>query len=796
MHLTPRADEVRLAIHTAAAQLSDPELSAALAGRWPPGQSSAMPAAWRRKMDAVSPKLARRAAMIVGASGGWNQRAKKRLAFMARVHRVSALELVRAVRPDAGTSSSKMPSSRAPFVLPLPGLPGSSGGYWLGVHGVLSAMLLLLSGLIARELIRDEAMPRGSPSAVSGVPSESVPATPPGVPGPRDRITHHAAMEQELRNTSLVATERPEDAVQRAGRVIDSFLQGWPETPSAARERIVTGLGEIAIAVSQASVSLEPWSQRLGAAIEAESPSVRIGALALVSSLTADKQVSVRARDQLVTLLSGFSPAAQDGFDAALLEAADRVAELGEDRNGAWWARWSRCVAACDTVPERTRESVILSAISRYLRVEVPAQDWRAIATALAAGVDWRAGSQARRWLLDELAEPRASTAALSVFTGVLATEVSVPGVDITMVLDPESTMRDRSELAQRYRSAWVAMRAEPTAMQQRITDSLAEVLRSSEGVSIFREQFMAVESLARLNAAAALDFEADAAGAGSLLEAAPSAPTRPVGNSAGSIGEDWARRLLNADSEEVAMAVLMEARGAEMQISAAGALVDAAMRGPSKAVRDRARLMLRARADSAPVLLAMEREVGDRPRRTLIELADDLLGTSFAEREDPPESRAGDIRAALLAAAAEKSGGVPAEAEYAQLGYSDALSKRAGLETGSHASEALVVLVERWRARGATTGVHSPESVMPRLSGMATVSTTQGQLEAAYHLALVQLMAGSMVERAGVPERDILRVMLPLRIEWSNARSAIAQMLATQRAEARLWLLLLEGSP
>ena len=798
LHLTPGADEVRLAIHTASAQLANPDLRAALAERWPPGQAVAMPAAWRRKMDAVSPEIARRAAMIVGASGGWNDRAKKRLAFMARAHRLSALELVRAVRPDAkpaGALSRRIRAVRTARTLPPE--PTASGRMWLALHASLLLMLVLMIALSVSELLRPAPVASVSGPGVSS--SEPLPeaVSRGGVPGPRERIAHHGAMEQELRNAGLIAAERPAMGLSRAGRVLDSLLAGWPDAPADARVRVVVGLTDIAAVATQSSVPLEPWSDRIERALEGGDPAASAGALAITASLAGDERVTVRARDALGAILSGFAPSPPEDFGGTLLRAIDHVGTLHGPESVEWWQRWAEAIDACADRPVRERESVVISALTRHTRTESDrAASWRGVATALAGSLNWRGGSAARRWLLDELAEPRASTQRLAVLTEVLATEISVPGVDVTMILDRDADMQGRAGLAQRYRSAWLAMRAEPSVMQARIAEAINGALRASDGVTVFREQFMAVESLARLNGAAALDFESDPAGAGELAEPPRPVPDRPASPNTGRVGDDWGRRLQNAGSEDGAMAVLMEARGAELSRSAASALVDAALRGSSRPIRERARLMIQARAASASVLLALEREVGDRPRRTLIALVDEMLGSSFGEAGTAPEQLASGVSAALLASAAERSGGVPREAEYAELGYRDALVRRAGLETGSPASVALAVLVERWRARGAETGEWKPGRVMPGLGAMVTVSATRGQLEASYHLALVQLMAGSLIERGGVPEREVRRVMIPLRIEWSNARSAIAQMLASQRAEARLWLLLLEGSP
>ena len=96
---TPDASEVRLAIHSAASQLRDPSLREHLMRRWPEGTPIDMPKAWatRKATQKLTPSLMRRARMIVGSSGGWNSTARRRLAHLARMNRLGALEIIKAL---------------------------------------------------------------------------------------------------------------------------------------------------------------------------------------------------------------------------------------------------------------------------------------------------------------------------------------------------------------------------------------------------------------------------------------------------------------------------------------------------------------------------------------------------------------------------------------------------------------------------------------------------------------------------------------------------------------------------
>jgi len=800
-HLTPDADEVRLAVHAAAAQVTNLALRSALVEHWPPGAPSHMPSAWRRKMDSVSPKLARQAAMIVGASGGWNDRAKKRLAFIARSHRVSALDLVRAVRPSQGglPGASRSVVEQVRDRIDWIREPVTAGRAWLALHATLLLMLAAVGVLIGLELSRspEPGLPTLAGDPASNATGDASRAR--AIPAPRQRIAHHSAIEQELRNTGLVAAERPQDAVARATRVIESFIAGWADAPSDARDRFGGLFAELAATVTQGSSDIGAWIGVLERAIAGDDPVRAVGAGALVDLLVSDELVSVRARERLRSLAMDLDASPGRSMDARLLAQLDRQARAGSDRSPSWWAEWAGAVSACGAIAEREREEMVLRVFERLVLLKrTPDELWRSIASSLAASVSWRAGSPARLWLLDQLANPRVRADRLAGVTEVLATEVSVPGVDVTMVLDAGASQGERDTLGRAYRSAWLSLRPDPSPLQLRIAERLRETLADSEGSARFRDQIRVVEALARINAAAAMDFEGDAATAGELAEAPLAVPSRLAPTAPRQLGNDWAVRLIRAETEEAAMGVLVEARGQPMSETAAEALIDAAFRGPGRAARDRARSMIIARRTSASVLIALEREVGNRPRSSLIDTVNSVLDAAF---DSGPEERALlaiRMRAALLAAAAEHAGGVPADVEYAELGLRDALARRSGLGLSVPTAVALGAIVDRWRVRAPASGPSrwNAEAATSRLAAMAAVSTGPGQIDTAYHRALVELMAGALIERAGVPPRSVERVMDRLEFEWTNARSATAQMLASQRAEALLWLALMEGSP
>ncbi|MCA9310527.1 MAG: hypothetical protein KDA21_04925, partial [Phycisphaerales bacterium] len=93
---SPEADEVRLALHVAAAQLRDPGVRAELLQRYNTRAATPSPAGPEPvESDGLFEDIALR---ILVHSGGWNARSKRRLAAMAHVYGVDEAALERALR--------------------------------------------------------------------------------------------------------------------------------------------------------------------------------------------------------------------------------------------------------------------------------------------------------------------------------------------------------------------------------------------------------------------------------------------------------------------------------------------------------------------------------------------------------------------------------------------------------------------------------------------------------------------------------------------------------------------------
>lgn len=802
MRLTPEADELRLAVHAAMAQLADPALHAVLVRHWPAGEAEATPAAWRSHLSAVSDQMARQARLIVGASGGWNTRAKKRLAHLARLHRVNANDLVRSLRPEGASASASSSVGRRgmvpAMVFPEISGPGSSGRVWLLIHLSLTVLLVGMASAVVRELARPD------PTPVAGVAQRDLPVSGAGseaspVPRARASIMHHAALEQELTNTLRAVADDPEAGVARLNRALETLFARWPEMPSDARDRIVASVARIIAALPEAWRSAAEAG--VGAGVVSRDVTTRIGASAAAARLGEDPALPRDVRDAYLALVSGIDPGG--GFDAAAVDALRVLITAGNALSAAQWGAWSVALDAGGSVPAVERTRIRLDALDDQLRRPTrPGDAWRAVATTLASGLSWRAGAPARAWLLAQLADEAVPTARLAELTAVLATEVSVPGVDASMVLAPDADASDRAVLAAAYRAAWAAGVGNETVRSEVLAALVGAAERAERSVPDASDRVAVLVSLARANAAGAALHAGDDALAAEILAmpafTPPASPPPSTGRSIGGLTDDWGLTLINSQSPELASAMLIRAMQDRAPFSplAAEAVVSAAQSGGNRALRDQARALAVASAWDAQILLAIERAAARRPTIVLGEIVTAITGAALPAPRD--EDWADRVRSALLPRIAELvAGSDPTDLVYAELELGELAARRAGLDSGAPHPRSILTETERLLRANTLRGNDplSPDTVRSRQAARASTAGARAQLIAVQHRSLVDALAGVAVVRGARPRPMIDRRLATLAADWASARGVIDQLLATHRAEADLWRSLLEGA-
>lgn len=785
---TPQAEEVRLAVHAAAAQLADPALHAELRRHWPAGTPE--PRAVRPiRLHAVSPDLAARARMIVGASGGWNGRAKKRLAHLARLHRVRADDLLRAVRPGDSTPAAKRPP-RVPGVQP----PRSTGRWWLTVHATLAVLLLVMLTRTALEL-RQPGRRAGPP--VASAPTG--PSEPPEVgqastvPAPREDIEHHATLEQELRNTLSAATIADADAPARLARGLDRFFTRWRDAPPDARQRIADVIARTATELGP-RVGIQSLTDQIAAALQHPDPARR--AIAAATAAWAAEHADLpRADANRLARLGRFT--GQGGhLDERTVAALAALAPSADPDDEPFWRSWSDALAACAGAPEALRARTRMDAIDALLEAPNPADPaaWRRTVARLGAGLSWRPGDPATVWLAERLLDPAANPARLAGLTEALATEISAPGVDPGMVLAPDADQAARAVIADRYRAVWAPRGISPERAE--IVERLTEALRDGSG------GIDALLNLARLNAAAAMTHQGDAAAAAELLAAPATTTRRPppaVPPAEGALNDAWALRLLAAETPEDAQALIRDAARARGRTSplAAEAVVAQALRGEGSPLREAARALVVFRAEDPQIIMAVERAAARRPSASVAALVTAITGVALPPARD--DAWLVEVRAALLPIiAARMAEQNPDDRADAERFLAELMAERSGLGPDEPLLRSVLAETDRWlsRTRLDPADPLAPRAVQARRDARASNAAAQAQRVAVEHRALVEAMAGAILSDAGATRARLERTLDELADDWSAADTVLDQILAAHRAEAALWIILMEQSP
>jgi hypothetical protein len=804
LRLTPEADEIRLAIHAAVAQLSDPALHAELVRHWPPGEPEQIPIAWRSHLDAVSETLARRARQIIGASGGWNPRAKKRLAHIARLHRVAATDLLRAVRPDGKTNSRGhgAGTARRPAVMPVIAGPISTGRFWLLLHASLTVMLVFMLTLTGLELFapREE---RGQPLA-SRTPVE--PAGPvdsgPLVPGPRSSIEHHAALEQELRNILLMASSRPDEAGSRGGRAVGTFLQRWSEATPEARDRITGLVIELASWIAASQSASDALLAPIRGAVLSGNPASAASGAALAAMLRDAPDLPRPFRERATEIASPFGIPLAQRFDQAVIDALrSQIDTIGPD-SVALWRAWSDALAAAAGGSPAARVQTRLLALESILRrTEAPTQDWRPIASVLATGLTWRPGDPARAWMLEQMDDPAVRTDRLGVLTDVLATEVSAPGIDPGMVLAPDAEESARRSLTAAYRAEWVSVPSGDATVRAEVIAALSRSLVSPPAAPA--DRLTRLIELARANAAAALLFTGDDVGAAELL--AQQTPgllgTGPVapGPAPTAVGDAWGIELLNANAPDRILALFRQARSGRPELStlAAEAMVHHALLGPNREVRETARAMVVSFGADVQLLLAVERAAMRRPTAAAGELVTAITGLELPDRRN--DAWPDRVRAALLPRIADRAAGDdPDGLVLVELTLAELNARRSDLSTHAPYLRSLLDETGAWLARNdlPDSDPLSPVAIDARRNALGTSAAARAQMAAVQHRALVEAVAGVAVSHAIRPRPGVERLLARMAGEWAGADTVIDQLIVSHRAESELWRSMLEANP
>jgi len=698
--LSHDADEVRLALYAAAAQLLDPSVREALTRGDP---ASAQPAT-------SQPDAFDFAAMhALARAGGFNAQSRRWLALLAHAHGLRPAQVARRVevlahRPHtwARARPADQDHGRPTADTPLPRRRRRRG---LPVSAVVSiaSVTTLIAVIVGTLVVKNAARPAADGARAR--PEASVPAARPDQPRSSDRARPATATPSESpsgatsvsilpwleRARDELATD-PGQAVWRFERAVDALAAGWPDLSAGARTRAVSLVRGLMHRVEPASASGRRAIDAVGAAARAltsrEAPISDDAAVSAVWSAAvlallaneSDAPDAIRRTARAVWRDSlGEDPPPASTFDAAALRSAPAVARRLIERmrsapagSASGLEAWARCVARV-APDDDARDRVILTAVEGLLTSGASVdRDARAHAAlvALLASVAWAPRPEgpprpAHRDLLAWFDEPAIGAPALAVVTEWLARSSGAGGVEPGMTLSRVSIPESRVALRERYARAWglepaVGAQGFAVVWARTARESLASIPAGSTAAPLARAVVAA-----RLSAAAAARWRGESDTANALLMD-PISPAltaqRPVPTRRGVVRDadrqgdgEWARRFLSApardDEARVRLLAELGRRAGPLGPIDAAVLARAAARSPIGPVRDRAADVVRRRAAEAGVVVAILDAMPDATRTdATASLVSTVAGRATAGASDPAWPR--QARAALVARA------------------------------------------------------------------------------------------------------------------------------------------------
>ncbi len=504
------ADEVRLALHAAAAQLMDPRTREAIVASTLAGK------AWARPRRPLSPlTIAKARAEIrrtLGRFGGLNERSIRFLSLVAERHGIAREQLADAVRasmrePGRPTRTPAPPREqrtpvRTPAAAAAPGTPEPSEidpvvrtlrlVLVLGAVGIVTiAVAVVAIWLIVRGLAPSPATPaRPAPittrAPAGGTSTDAVPKPPADAistkpvftaPG-TDPITLCRVLSGSVEK---LATDRGAASAQFDGAfagLATSWVELEPDRAASAQDAVVEFLYRAAdntvVADGAARTILQGSEAMRNGTLPLEADRVLPGvwSVGTLARLARERELPAHVRamidGELAVVVSGAVAGGTGSFTSgasAALQAVPRllVRPRAEQTPAAIaplaaFERWLQAAKAVTGTDERTLHRLVLGTLETVLidgPEPEPSSATSGVVTLLVGALDWRADADARVRLVRWFDSPSVSSVDLNAVTSGVIAASSAEGIDASMVLGSRAELPQRQELRDRYLAAW-----------------------------------------------------------------------------------------------------------------------------------------------------------------------------------------------------------------------------------------------------------------------------------------------------------------------------------------------------
>lgn len=785
----------------------------------------------------------RGATRLIALHGGWNDRSRRAVLWLAARHSIPASEIASVLTSQgaagaiSGASGEAVSTVRS-AALRGPMAPQDRNTHVLAVMFVISLVSLVLSVGIAlivlpSALRKSHPTPvdaaRSTPSeAVQETPVREVPVNPEHAPEQvRPDVLGGIGLEQpiakvlaELEPTfnnvaaqwdQASRAERREQRAALAAALMRLFSDG--QTPGEAFE-VLEHLF--------APVISEPLEDEHG--ISGEQIRTAMLAADVLESLDA-RRLSAWIGQRLRTLMGAMGSDLSDPVldtARACAEAirtpqdapgqADRI-----ERVGRAWQAWTDTILALAGANSVRRSELLLAGLDVLTRHSPDASESIAVTSALrtlAAALGWNPQAPERVWLTRAMLDSDVSAEELYIITGAMVTS-SAPGIDATMVVARNASENARREALGRFMAVWgMTSSVEMVGFTSRWSQVAKDVLSSSRsGASINpREALERAVLMATLNAAAAQASSGNYERADELLTVARSASERSTPADEQALSEftletdetsgRWAMEFLEYETDSATRLGLLRRVPNHPDEVDAEVLVHAAMRDPASRVRRAAASKVRTLSDEPTIVNALLEASPLMPRTGAnSSLIADVTLTPQVATSDPRWRF--KLRLALVERLHELIG-QRSQGPWIDTGAKELaqmFAQQAGVTGTAGSTDPLVELAalhEVWRTlvedeSSETIRQGGLEGVRSRLSRRLAIARSDPQRVVAHRRAITEMMA--MVIEAQRPDRveRVAEMVHQTDEQLDEVDHVFGQIEALERLGVELWLVKLE---
>lgn len=831
------ADEVRLALHAATAQLLNPAVRSHI-------RHGSASTARAQKLVGLEQDVILTLAMF----GGWTRRSLPRLMALAHSRGLTASDVAETLRGLARSRTGgkgSEPLARGGSVATAMPQVGRAPGPGLAVL-IGSAAVLLIAATVWVVLSMSDASrgPRsdGGPSSLARLDGNPGAATVPSSADAQDsaliptqptiRKIETGAILDTLLDAVATSDADADAASSSAVAATHALSAHWLELAGPVRTRAIDTIVELMYRLGGPTGDARELLSAVGSgslvlrsrygSLDGDELTRAVWSVGMLTRLKREHDLSAQS-DALIdrwlgASLSGTSPSQMSftgGVLAALQSVMSGLASQSADRSEAWraWAEAAKAVTETDrslrvTLLARGAEMLLVQPITPDERSDM----YEAITVTIGA-MPWSGNDDAQRWLVRQFDNRDVSAASLSAATRALVADTNAENLDPTMVLSATASELERRGLRDRYLLAWGL---EQPGSDIAVLDALAKAAKQLDGdlatATQARDALRTAIGFARLNAAASSQWQGDAAAATFVLDqyrvpapAVSPGPGAPVNTDNGDAR--WAERFLiastNLEERAKLLTELRSSGGRRLGAVDAEVLVEAALRGANRRERELAREIVELYGSSPTIVNALLEEAPRiPPTRDMADLIVGITVTPLPDRNSPEwrtAVRRGLVErlSELLAADSDAAGVDELAALLADAYYERALTHRVSADSGDRvvpqAEKTLRNLRDRWsRAAERTIPAAgfslSLADVERRRAGRFALASGMIQQFAVEELALAETMAIVIASEQPRKADAVQTILDDLAQRRRDATHIFQQIAATERAMVRLW--------